>query len=489
MTIYALSTPALKSALAVIRVSGDDACRVFDFFNIKKPKERVAVLRKIINPKTGEVIDHALVLYFKAPHSFTGEDTVEFHIHGSKAVISELLSCLSEIEGFRMAEEGEFTKRAVLNGKFDLTEAEAIGDLIAAETSMQKNQALSQLEGGFRDVCEKWRADLITILSLVEAYIDFPEEDIPEDTLTQINGIISNTKEEIQEHLKHSNVGQKIREGINIAIIGAPNAGKSSLINYLVGSDIAIVSETAGTTRDFLEAYVDLGGYPVTFIDTAGLRETEEHIEKEGVKRAYERASDADFKIAMFDATTEPDSKTLEMLDERTIVVFNKVDRCQTTDDRQQRKDEIKNKQSDRCQASLSRKVDVERIEADGGFLPLKGRHPPFQLQLSLKTNFGTDTLINTIKQKITDEFSPSSTSLITRERHRVNLQKCIDELTLIPDLLSEAFSKRYVQCQMPVELIAEHIRMASRYIGKITGHIDIEEVLDEIFSNFCIGK
>jgi tRNA modification GTPase len=436
-TIFALATAPGKSGVAVIRISGNEAFKSLEYLTNKTAiKPRVAVLRELVDPNTKHTIDQAIVIYFPAPNSFTGEDIVELHIHGSRAIINILIKLLSEFNNFRLANPGEFAKRAFLNGKMDLTASEGLADLIEAETSMQQQQAIRQMQGDLGNAYEEWKNRLIRILALLEAYIDFPDEDIPDDVLVEVNNLISELKYKINNHLNDNHKGEIIRRGIYVTILGAPNVGKSSLLNYLAKRDVAIVSNIAGTTRDVLEVNLDLNGYPVTIVDTAGIRESEDVIEKEGIKRALMRAEDADIKILMF-AADQPqnlDQTINKIIDDETIIILNKIDAIE----------------------HVSIKEDL--------------------LQISIEENIGLDKFLKLLLEKIEQKFSPATDPVITRQRHRVHLNKCLEAL-------------EYFSMEKDLELACEDIRIAARQLGHITGHINVETILDEIFRNFCIGK
>lgn len=441
-TIFATATAPIKSGVAIIRISGERA-----FFALQsligdgKITPRNAVLRKIKNPNSGEEIDEALVLWFPAPHSFTGENVAELHVHGSRAVVSEILELLGQMPDTRLAEAGEFSRRAYDNGKMDLTEAEGLADLIDAETKAQARQALRQKQGILKDFYDSWRKEMIAMLANIEAYIDFPEEDIPDEVIGKVVGSINNLKASISNHLNDNRRGEKLREGLQAVIFGAPNVGKSSLLNCLAKRDAAIVSDIAGTTRDVVEVHLDLGGYPMILADTAGLRETSEVIEAEGIRRAKDRAEDADIKIALFDAADFPnvDEHTLGLIDSETIVLINKAD--------------------------LSSDIAIPTALAK--FSPIK---------ISVKTGEGITLFIEKLEKLTEQYFSYSADPVITRQRHRTLLQETIEHLNHF-DLNEE------------LELASENLRMAAVSLGRITGHINVEEILDDIFSNFCIGK
>jgi tRNA modification GTPase len=442
-TIFALTTLEGKSGLSVFRVSGSRAGDCFSSFGLKeRPKPRVATLASLHHPKTSEVIDKGIVLWFPAPASFTGEDVVEFHLHGSRAVIKEMLAALGQIDGYHMAEPGEFSLRAFDNQKMDLTELEGLADLIDAETSMQQRQAIRQMSGELERLYEGWRAAILSILAKVEAYIDFPDEDLPKDLSDHFNEEVKNLISTIEEHLSDRR-GEIIRDGFHAVILGAPNAGKSSLLNALAKRDVAIVSEVAGTTRDIIEVHLDIAGYPpVTILDTAGIRENPDMIEKEGIRRALAHADNADIKIVVIDSSATPDAKTLELIDEQTIVIASKSD--------------LTNKNAT---------------------LELPNTRP---IRVSVETGEGLDNLLDIIEAKLSNKITPSTSPTFTRERHRICLTMC-----------SAALSRflTAIETQTEIELCAEELRLAATELGKITGHINVDEVLGEIFSSFCIGK
>lgn len=435
-TIFALATPPGKSGVAIIRISGNDAFSCLDQLIIgNKPKFRYASLHNLIDSSTKQVIDKAIILTFPAEQSFTGENIVELHIHGSRAIINILLKLLATYQNFRLANPGEFAKRAFLNGKMDLTAAEGLADLIEAETAVQQQQAMRQMQGKLASIYDSWRIKLVSILALIEAYLDFPDDDIPEDIINEIGEDVLKLKTEISKHLNDQHKGEILRRGIYVAIIGAPNVGKSSLLNYLAQKDVAIVSNIAGTTRDVIEVNLDLAGYPVVVADTAGIRESEDIIEKEGINRALNRAKDANIKILMLAADEDLNisKEILNLNDKNAITVVNKIDR----------------------------KSDIEINGA---------------ICISIKENIGLDLLLEKLTQRIIEKFTPSADPMITRERHRYFLNSCYECL--------ERFT-----LDNPLELAAEDIRLAARALGQIVGVIEVEEVLDQIFSKFCIGK
>lgn len=443
-TIYALSTVYGKSGVAVIRISGTEAKKVIKqmtSLNLDALKPRYAYFVALHHSVTRETLDKCLLLYFKAPQSFTGEDIVELQIHGSKAVINAVMDSLSQIEGLRMAEPGEYSKRAFYNQKLDLTEAEGLADLIDAETSEQQKYAIRQMEGGLKNLYSGWREDLLKFLSHLEAFIDFPEEEIPSDIITNMNNDVFKLKNAIFKHLNSDSGGERLREGFRVVIVGPPNAGKSSLINAIVNREAVIVSNIPGTTRDAIDIHLDLKGYPVMITDTAGLRETEEEIEKKGIEIAYHKISDADIVLCLFDA--EKDSvqifdKLKKSFKNNMIFVANKCDKLS----------------SEQC----------SKLKKEGLIL------------ISAKQHQGIDKILDAIQKNISDRFTSNSGLLITRRRYKEALQEALDNLD------NFSFDKE-------IELTAEDIRLAARALGKITGEIEVNEILDKIFGSFCIGK
>lgn len=443
-TIYALSTVYGKSGVAIIRISGEkslDVVAQMTSINIDKIKPRYAYFVNLNDIVTRETLDKCLLLYFKNPHSFTGEDIVELQVHGSKAVIASVINNLSQIDDLRMAEPGEFSKRAFYNNKMDLTEAEGLADLIDSETSEQQKYAIRQMDGNLKTLYDTWRDDLIKILAHLEAYIDFPDEDIPQDVVSKLLNNVFKLKKEITEHIDGDNIGERLREGFRVVIVGPPNAGKSSLLNALVKREAAIVSDIAGTTRDAIDIHLDLKGYPVVFTDTAGLRETMEEIEKKGIEIALKKINDADLILCLFDASKDD------------VQVFDSI------------KKDIKNHPI--MIANKSDNLTAEKIAElnDQGCLVI-----------SAKNNIAIDDLLNSIASKIEDRFNSNSGFLITRARYKEYLYDVLENLNLFT-------------LDKQIELSAEDIRLAARSLGKITGRIEVDDILDRVFGDFCIGK
>ena len=443
MTIYALSTGPGISGIAVVRVSGKEAAEVVKrLTGHDLPVPRVATLKKINYINTNNLIDEGVVIWFPGPNSYTGEDLAEFHVHGSRAVVSALHSSISGIKNCRLAEPGEFTKLAFQNGKINLLKAEGIADLVSAETEIQRKQAVEIMNGKSSDKFTSWRAKLLKILAHVEAKIDFPDEDLPKDILDEIQKTSNQVSKEIEKVLDDQKVGERIREGFKIAIVGPTNAGKSSLLNYLSKRDVAIVSEIAGTTRDVIETHLNLDGYPVVVSDTAGIRESKNEIEKKGIKLALNRAEDADLKLIIVDAKSVDFTSVLkELIDENAILVINKSD-------------------------LLVGNINNELKKHD-------------HILVSIKNNLNLDKLILKIKKKLENKFISYGDILITRERHRQHLEQCISHLK---NFKNKNGSEDY-------DKAAEDLRLATRHLGMIVGKVDVEEILGSIFNDFCIGK
>jgi tRNA modification GTPase len=443
MTIYALSTGPGISGVAIIRVSGSETSKVVRLLTGKPlPGPRVATLRKLNKINTSELIDEGIILWFPGPESYTGEDMAEFHVHGSKAVIDALHTSISQVENCRLAEPGEFTKLAFQNGKINLLKAESIADLISAETEIQRQQAIKIMNGKSADRFNALREKLLKILSHVEAKIDFPDEELPQDILKNIKINSGEVILNIKKILDDQKVGERIREGFKIAIIGPANAGKSSLLNYLANRDAAIVSEIAGTTRDVIETHLNIDGYPVVVSDTAGIRESKDEIEKKGIKLALKKADDADLKLIVLDAKNLDFKGILkELMDNNAILVINK---------------------SDLLNESL--RLNIKNYE---------------HVLISVKNNLNLEDLIFKIKNKLKNKFITSEDILITRERHRQHLEQSLNYLKNFEEKNeAEDFDKA-----------AEDLRLATRHLGMIVGKVDVEEILGSIFNDFCIGK
>ena len=443
MTIYALSSGPGVSGVAIIRISGPEASRAIKSLTGKEiTKPRVATLRKINNINTSELIDEGIIIWFPGPESYTGEDMAEFHVHGGKAVILAIQNQISKIENCRLAEPGEFTKLAFQNDKINLLKAESIADLISAETEIQRLQAVKIMQGKSSNKFNELREKLIKILSYVEAKIDFPDEDLPEDKIKQIRNNSSKVLYEIIKILNDQKVGEIVREGFKIAIVGPTNAGKSSLLNNLASREVAIVSEIAGTTRDVIETHLNIDGYPVVISDTAGIRESKDEIEKKGIKLSLKKAEKADLKLVVVDARNIDLSGFLnDLLKDNAILVVNK---------------------SDLLKEKLHSQIT-------------KFKH----VLISLKKNSNIEKLISEIKNNLKDKFIFDEDILITRERHRQHLMQCSDHLK---SFLQKNDKKDF-------DKAAEDLRLATRHLGMIVGKVDVEEILGSIFNDFCIGK
>ena len=443
MTIYALSSGPGLAGISVIRVSGPNTEVIISQLTDKKlPKPRVATRRKFIKIKDNEVIDEGILIWFPAPNSYTGEDMAEFHVHGSRAVVNAIHSLISKIDGCRLAEPGEFTKIAFQNGKLNLLKAESVSDLISSETEIQRQQSIKIMSGKSSDKFNSLRQRLLKVLANVEAKIDFPEDDLPDDILQDIHFQTENIKDEIKKILNDQKVGERIREGFKIAIVGPTNAGKSSLMNYLSKRDIAIVSEIAGTTRDVIEAHLNIDGYPVVVSDTAGIRVANNEIEKKGIKLALDKADSADLNIIVLEPKSVDFTRYLDgLLSKNAIILVNKSD------------------------------LGVDIIDQE-----IKKHNP---IYISIKEEKNLDKLINLIKENLKNKFISSEDIFITRQRHRNNLEKCVESL--------ENFIKK--KSKDDFDKAAEDLRLATRYLGMIVGKVDVEEILGSIFSDFCIGK
>ncbi len=449
-TIYALASGQGVGGVAVLRLSGPASGAAIEALTRRAvPQARRTALRRLYDPESGALLDEALVLSFDAPASFTGEDCAELHVHGGRAVIDSVLLALSRLEGLRLAQAGEFTRRAFENGRMDLTSAEAVADLVHAQTQLQQQQALSQMGGALAALYEGWRRRLARFLAYAEAELDFPDEDLPDSLVARLRPEIEKIMAEIADHLGDARRGERIREGIQVAIVGAPNAGKSSLLNALAQRDVAIVNDLAGTTRDVLEVSLNLRGYPVLLYDTAGLRERlgdlDAHgvIEAEGIRRAMDKAREADITLLVFDAALLPhlDAETLALRDDRSLVLFNKSD------------------------------CVVDRSIPNGVAGDVVGYF------VSAKTGEGLDDVLSALCGRLEAVFAPRENVSLTRARHRDALEDCLTSLRSVCGGV------------LPDELLAEELRRCVASLGRITGRVDVEDLLDIIFRDFCIGK
>ena len=439
-TIFALSSAPGRAGVAVVRVSGPRAGDLIDALAPPRPKKRMAALRLVKDPASGETLDSALVLWFAGPRSETGEDMAEFHLHGGPAIVKALLEVLGRQPGCRLADPGEFARRAFAAGKIDLAEAEGLADLINAETEAQRRQALAQMGGSLSRLYEGWRAELIRACALIEAVIDFSDEpDVAGNAFELARSIVSKLRVEIAAHLDDGNRGEILRDGFRVVLAGAPNVGKSSLLNVLARREAAIVSEEAGTTRDVIEVRLDLSGYPVIVSDTAGIREPQGSIEREGIRRTLAHAGAADLVLWLSDAsiseTAPPPPELAGRGDEFLLPVANKI--------------------------------DIPGASAAQGSLPV-----------SAKTGAGIEALTRRLGDIARDRIGVSAAPAITHARYRHQLQVCLDAL--------QAF---LVGLHGEIELRAEDLRQAANALGRITGRVDVEDVLGEIFGRFCIGK
>jgi tRNA modification GTPase len=443
-TIFALSSGRPPAAIAVVRVSGSRAGAALEQLTGRLPEPRKAKLGRVRDPASGDVLDEALLLWFPAPQSETGEDVAELQLHGGPAVIAGVLDALGKIEGCRMAEAGEFTRRAFENGKLDLTAVEGLADLIAAETPAQRRQAFRQLKGLIGDRAESWRRRLIEALALVEARIDFSDEaDVPEDLVKPALHAAQQLRDEIAGVLADGHRGERLRDGLVVAIAGPPNAGKSTLLNRLARREAAIVSPYAGTTRDVIEVHLDLDGYPVTLLDTAGIRDGVEPVEQEGVRRARQRAEEADLVLWVIDVSGSgyADEGINSHVKSNRWLVYNKADLVP--------------------EPSMAGKNENK-----------------FNYLLSAQAGQGVDRLLAALAAYAREYFTGAESGVVTRMRHREALERTVASLDRA---LNEAGGHE--------ELIAEELRAAATTLGRLTGRVDVEDILDVIFRDFCIGK
>jgi tRNA modification GTPase len=440
MNVYALSSGRGPSGIAIIRLSGKDTLRITKLITKKKNiNAKEANLCKFYDPSNNSLVDEGLLLLFPSPNSFTGDDLAEYHVHGSNAVIAQFLKVLSEQSNCRIAEPGEFTKIAFQNNKIDLLEAESIGDLIHSETELQRQQAIKLVQGNASDYYNNLREKLVKSLAYIEAQIDFAEDDLPDNVLKEVQVSIKEVYEDIKKILNDNKTGEKIREGFKVAIIGEVNAGKSSLLNLLSKRDAAIVSEEEGTTRDIVETYLNIEGYPVILSDTAGIREARNEIEKKGISLALSKSKEADLNLIVIDNSSNTFNKKIEsLINDKSIVVLNKSD------------------------IDSSKKHNFKNA-----------------VLVSVKDNKNIDELVKTIKGQLSTKFTFSKNILVTRERHRTKLNYCLKEIN---NFLKKDQKK-------DIEMAAEDLRLATRHLGGIVGKVDVEEILGSIFKDFCIGK
>ena len=449
-TIFALSSGRPPAAVAVVRICGPQGGRALELLIGRVPPPRRAVLVRVRDPADGDIIDEALALWFPGPNSETGEDMAELQVHGGQAVIAALLAALGRIEGCRMAEPGEFTRRAFLNGRLDLTEVEGLADLVAAETPAQRRQAFRQLKGLIGDQAETWRRQVIEALALVEARIDFSDEaDVPEDLIDPALNAAQQLRETIAAALADGGRGERLRDGLVVAIAGPPNAGKSTLLNRLARREAAIVSPYPGTTRDVIEVHLDLAGYPVTLLDTAGIRASEDPVEREGIRRAAARAAAADLVLWVID------SQATERAADFDVENIGKTE----------------------CWL-LRNKVD---LAGDKLWTNSEWQSTPYtrQLAISAATGAGIDGVVGALAEFARAYFAATESALVTRARHRQALEQTVSAL-------DHALGQSRSGAE---ELIAEDLRSAATTLGRLTGRVDVEDILDVIFRDFCIGK
>jgi tRNA modification GTPase len=481
-TIYALSSGRPPAAIAVVRISGPRAGEALKALARKIPAPRKATLARL-RGRDGAIIDHALALWFPAPHSETGEDVAELQLHGGRAVIAAVLGALSELTGLRPAEAGEFTRRAFENGKLDLTAVEGLADLVMAETEGQRRQAFRQMTGALGNRAENWRAQLIQALALLEAHIDFSDEaDVPQDLVTPALTIARALEGEIASALADGGRGERLREGLVVAIAGPPNAGKSTLLNRIAKREAAIVSPYAGTTRDVIEVHLDLGGLPVTLLDTAGIRETDDPVELEGVRRARARSADADLVLWVVDAS---DPECVELLPETgknrpappAWLIHNKIDLVQGDRRKNERQHQmIGNTESDLRTNKLLKNIVNKSLTEKSEFKFITSE---LEFNISAVSGEGFDRLLVELARYAKGFLAGAESALVTRERHRQALEDAVAALrrALVRDLSGHE------------DLLAEELRIATRSLGRLTGRVDVEDILDVIFRDFCIGK
>lgn len=445
-TIFALSSGRLPAAIAVVRLSGPQTRVALETLMAKLPEPRRAALRKLRHPQTKDVLDEALVLWFPGPNTETAEDMAELHLHGGRAIVAAVFDVLAKVPGLRGAEAGEFTRRAFENGRLDLTAVEGLADLVSAETEAQRAQAMRQFQGLLGGRAETWRTRLVGALALVEARIDFSDEaDVPEDLIGPALHAAQQLRDEIGAALRDAHRGERLREGLVVAIAGPPNAGKSSLLNRLARREAAIVSPYAGTTRDVIEVHLDLGGYPMTLLDTAGVRESDDPVEQEGVRRARERAAAADLVLWVEDAS-EPEGGARPSLKSESInqwIIHNKADLIAA------------------MQHNVRNVINEKNI------------------YISALNGTGIEELVSSLARFAADIFSAGEPALVTRQRHRDRLREVVAALERALALGAAASE----------ELVAEELRLAARALGRLTGRVDVEDILDVIFRDFCIGK
>ena len=440
MNIYALSSGRGPSGIAIIRLTGEDSLKIAKLISKKKDlKHKETNFCKFYDPLNGNLIDEGLLLLFLGPNSYTGEDLVEFHIHGGNAIIELFLTVLSDQKNSRLAEPGEFTKLAFQNNKIDLIEAEGIGDLINSETELQRKQAIRLAQGRASNYYNNLREKLIKSLAYIEAKIDFAEDDLPDSILKKVQKSIKEVHSDIKRILEDHKVGEKIRNGFIVSIIGEVNAGKSSLLNLLSKREVAIVSTEEGTTRDIIEVYLNIDGYPIILADTAGIRNSKNDVEKKGISLAMKKSKDADLNIVLIDnSSSDVNIKVKNLINDNSIIVLNKSD--------------VMNEKNHNFKEAIL---------------------------ISVKENKNIDQLIKKIKERLSKKTTTSFDVLVTRARHREKLKACLNEI--------DSFLKK--DQNKNIEMAAEDLRLATRHLGSIVGKVDVEEILGNIFKDFCIGK
>lgn len=476
-TIFALSSGRPAAAIAVIRISGRQAGPAVTALVGKLPVPRQATLVEVRDPPTNETIDEGLALWFPGPASATGEDVAELHVHGGRAVIAGVLAALGRLEDCRPAEAGEFTRRAFSNGKLDLTRVEGLADLIAAETEGQRRQAVRQLRGWLGKRAEEWRTRLVGALALVEARIDFADEgDVPDDLMPQAAVAVRRVREDIVAALGDERRGERLRDGLVVAIAGPPNAGKSSLLNRISRREAAIVSPYAGTTRDVIEVHLDLAGVPVILLDTAGIRDSNDPVEREGVRRAAERAGNADLVLWVMDATADDDGvpkweDPKREFPERELAGGIRAG-CEAARPAGE-ENKAKGEGAVWIVVNKTDLVEPVRLPEDDG----SGGRSTFRI--SALTGAGVEPLVRALGAFAAEQLGATEPALVTRERHRVALEETVGALDRA---LMEPLSGRE-------EIVAEEMRLAARALARLVGRVDVEDVLDVIFRDFCIGK
>ena len=481
-TIFALSSGRGPAAIAVVRISGPRAGDALQSLGVKIPEPRKAGLARLRDPRTNEIIDEALALWFPAPHSETGEDVAELQLHGGRAVVAATLSALASLDGLRMAEPGEFTRRAFENGKLDLTAVEGLADLVSAETEGQRRQAFRQMKGALGRKAESWRERLIQALALVEARIDFSDEaDVPEDLVAPALVLARELASEIAAALADGRRGERLRDGLVVAIAGPPNAGKSTLLNRIAKREAAIVSPYAGTTRDVIEVHLDLGGLPVTLLDTAGIRDTDDPVEREGVRRAEARAAAADLVLWLEDASAPSPAAAVSAIGGSATgpvrwLVRNKIDLAGAGQRNEPRIDREGRNEDESIPIKPLRNIVNKELTDINEPEFIRNEQIFF---LSAVTGDGFDALLSKLAQFAEKHLAGGESALITRERHR---QVLGDAVAALGRALSPAVAGRE-------DLLAEELRTAARALGRLTGRVDVEDILDVIFRDFCIGK